>query len=94
MATARPTPGPRLTADAINRAIRTVFIALFADIFLKVWPLIDDALSGTDPVDWKKLWEVAARLAIQALGAFILRRVLDPSGIPTPLPPDPLPKPN
>lgn len=76
-----------LTTDAKNRAFRAFLVALTAAIFVDVWPLVSDALSSS-AVEWFELGKAGIRVGIQSAGAFILRRILDPSGVPTPLPPD------
>lgn len=89
MANKRPRRGPKLTADAINRGTRALLVALLIAVAVDVLPIINDALSGTDPIDVAALGKAALRVGLQAIVTFLMRRVLDPSPIPSLLPPDP-----
>ena len=83
----------RLTQDAGNRALRYALWSLVVGILLDVWPLVNDALGGSDPVDWGSLGKAALRIVLGSAVAFIARRWGDNSPIPTPLPPTPQPAP-
>lgn len=92
MANRRPKSGPKLTADAINRGTRAFLVALLIAVGVDVLPVVNDALSGTDPIDVAALGKAALRVGLQAVVTFLMRRVIDPSPIPSLLPPDPSPR--
>lgn len=77
----------RLTADALNRGVRSIIQAFIVEVGAVVLPELIRLLS-----DEKTQWDVnvvhsLARIAALAAAAFIMRRFIDPSPIPTPLPP-------
>lgn len=81
---------PVLTNDARNRALRTFIQGLAADVIaavvLLVLPVFSNA-TGWQDIDWKVLGFLLAKtVAVTAL-SFVMRQYLDPSGLPTPLPP-------
>ena len=79
-----------LAADARNRAARTLLINLTTDVAVAAALVIVTAFStanGWTDLEWALLGFTLAKTAIVTAGAFILRRFLDPSRIPTPLPP-------
>lgn len=82
--------GARLSADAKNRAWRSLLIGLVIDlsvaISLGLVAAFDNA-NGWGDLQWGLVTFAVGKSLVQALGSFILRRVLDPSSIPTPLPP-------
>ena len=85
--------GALLTKDAGNRAWRTFLQALALEIGVQVVPALNAALQDEGHVynvDWL---QSLVRLAGMTALAFFMRKVLDPSGIPTPLPPSPQPQP-
>lgn len=84
----RPTPGPVLSADSTNRAIREFFNALIIEVLLAIWPIISNALDGTAPIELPALGLSVLRIGLLTAGQYVMRRHLDPSSIPTPLPPD------
>ena len=84
----RPSPGPVLSADSTNRAIREFFNALVIEVLLSVWPIISNALEGTAPIELPALGVSVLRVALLTAGQYLMRRHLDPSPFPTPLPPD------
>lgn len=90
--------GARLTADAKNRAWRSLLIGLTIDMGLAlVLGLVAafDQATGWGDLQWGLIGFAVAKSAVQALGSFFLRRVVDPSSIPSPLPPaDPGPPAN
>lgn len=93
--TSSPTTQARsaLTEDAGNRAIRALLVALVVAVFVDVWPVVSNALDGDGAIETAKLAQACLRVGLQAAGSFVLRRVLDPSRVPTPLPPRPQPEP-
>lgn len=84
-----------LEIDARNRALRTFLTGLTLDVAVAVATL---AVTLTAPgADWPGLTVVAAsltRTVVQAAASYVLRRYLDPSRLPTPLPPAPQPHPS
>lgn len=84
-----------LTQDARNRALRTFLQGLAIDLAVAVCAVI---LANVDKVTD----EVALRVFLVALGktvvttaaSYVMRRFIDSSSIPTPLPPAPIPEPN
>lgn len=86
----------RLTADAKNRGLRVALTGLAIDVAVAI-ALVMSAfvldLSSWSGVEWTVLSFTLAKSVVQAVAAFILRRFIDPSRIPTPLPPDPVPEP-
>lgn len=77
-------------ADAKNRGLRALLVNLAIDLLLAivlvVWTTFDNANSWGD-IEWAILGFSVCKSAVAAFGAFLLRAVLDPSRIPTPLPP-------
>lgn len=77
----------RLTADAANRAIRTVIQAVLVEVGYLVIPEINRMLQDEATIwDWNAVQSLIRVAAFGAL-SYIMRRYLDPSPIPTPLPP-------
>lgn len=79
-----------LKADARNRAVRTLlnglgFTALTA-IVLVIQPVLTDA-DGWSDFDLGTIGFAAFQAAGMAVLAYLMRSVLDPSAVPTPLPP-------
>jgi hypothetical protein len=79
-----------LTNDARNRAIRTFLqglgYAVLAAVVMVLLPVF------TNAKDWGDFdWSVIGFALVQAVGmavlSYFMRKVLDPSGLPTPLPP-------
>lgn len=89
--------GAALTKDAVNRAARTAYVQLVIDVGVAVALLLGTYFvnkSNWDEIDWKILGFSLLKTVISTIGSFLLRRFVDPSGIPTPLPPAPVPAPN
>ena len=83
-------PTAALKADAKNRALRTLLVNLATDTGVALVLVLVNAFSdanGWGDFDWNILLFTLAKTAIVTAGSFILRRFLDPSGLPTPLPP-------
>lgn len=86
-----PTNTTLLAADARNRGIRSFLTGLAIDIAVGVTLVLVAAVStatGWGDLQWAILGFSLAKSVVQAGGAFVLRRFLDPSRLPTPLPPD------
>lgn len=86
--------GPRLRQDAGNRAYRTFLQGLGIDILVAVSILAYNLSSSPDDeLSWLLIGASLARTVVQSAAAYIMRAFLDPSRIPTPLPPTPQPRP-
>lgn len=76
--------------DARNRAVRTFLQGLVADVIaavvLLVLPVFSNA-TGCQDVDWKVLGFLLAKTVTVTALSFLMRQYLDPSRLPTPLPP-------
>lgn len=84
-----------LTADASNRAVRTFVVGLAVDVAVGLAAAI---LAGINAVSDKAsliaFGLLLAKTFVTSICSFVLRRFLDGSGIPTPLPPAPAVQPN
>lgn len=89
----RQTKAQRLARDARNRALRTFLQGLGIDILVAVSMLVYDALNDDQP-NYRLLLATAAKTVLQTIAAYLMRLKLDPSRVPTPLPPDPPGEPN
>lgn len=78
-----------LRADARNRALRTFLQGLGIDLLVAVALVVHQVATDPSPVVWTLLGASLARTAAQTAASYIMRRFLDPSRVPTPLPPDP-----
>lgn len=80
----------RLTADATNRSVRTflqgIGYVVLAAIVMVLFPVFSGAHSWGD-FHWSLLGFSLVQAGGTAVLAYIMRVVLDPSKIPTPLPP-------
>lgn len=85
-----------LKRDASNRGVRTFLQGLGIDIAVGVALVISTYLIGANSwgdMEWAILSFSLAKSAVQAVAAYVMRLWLDPSRIPTPLPPQPVPEP-
>lgn len=88
---------PDLTADAKNRAVRSFIQGLGIDLAtaiaaaLLLW-LPDADLSSRDA--WIVLGTGLVRTVLGTVASYVMRRFVDGSAVPTPLPPAPVPEPN
>lgn len=81
-----------LARDAKNRSIRTILQNLAFDILLAVTMLllpIFTTANGWGDFEWKVMAFSVFRTVTLTIFAYVNRRLLDPSPIPTVLPPDP-----
>lgn len=78
-----------LARDARNRALRSFLQGLGIDLLVAVAVVVQGVASSSDPIHWRIVAASLARSVAQAAAAFVMRRFLDRSRIPTPLPPDP-----
>lgn len=79
-----------LAADARNRAWRTALQQLTIDIVVAVVlllaPLVQDA-NKLDDFEWKVIAFSVGKTVVAVIFSYVMRRFIDPSRIPTPLPP-------
>lgn len=79
-----------LRVDAANRAFRTLYQQLVVDVVLAVVlvlaPIVNKA-DGFGDFEWKAMAFLVVKTILSTLFAYLMRRFLDPSGVPTPLPP-------
>lgn len=86
----------QLKRDATNRGFRAFLTGLGIDVGVGIALVLTTFFGGANAwgdVEWSILGFSLFKSCAQAVGAFVLRRWLDPSKIPTPLPPDPVPEP-
>lgn len=79
-----------LVADAQNRAWRTLLQGLAIDVAVGVALAVTAFLATANDwgdMEWALLGFSVAKSAAQAIAAYVMRRWLDPSRFPTPLPP-------
>lgn len=85
-----PTNLAYLTADATNRSVRTFLTGLAIDVAVGVALVLGTYFVNKNTwgdVEWLLLSFSLFKSFVQAAAAFILRRFLDASRFPTPLPP-------
>jgi hypothetical protein len=86
-----------LNTDARNRAVRTFLVGITTDVGVAVALVLYNAFTkanGWGDFDWSVLGFLLSKTAITTGGSYVLRRFLDGSSLPTPLPPAPVPEPN
>lgn len=80
----------QLRRDARNRALRTFLQGLGLDVLVAVAMVIATVTTSADAWQgWAVVGVSLARSVAQAAASYVMRRFLDPSRVPTPLPPDP-----
>jgi hypothetical protein len=82
-----------LATDASNRALRSLLQGLAIDVAVGVALALTAYFATRNnwgDMEWALLGFSVAKSAVQAVCAYIMRRWLDPSRIPTPLPPAPV----
>lgn len=87
---------PALKGDATNRGVRSFLTGLAIDVAVAVVLVMMVTFTennGWSTIEWVVVSFSLAKSVVQAVGAYVLRRWLDPSRLPTPLPPDPQPEP-
>lgn len=93
--TMQPILGKALAADASNRALRTFLQGLAVDLAVAVAALV---LANVDTITNREgltLFLIAlAKTVVTSVASYVMRRFVDKSSIPTPLPPAPVPEPN
>lgn len=78
-----------LERDANNRAARTFLQGLAIDITVAAAIATYTIVSDPSPIVWGVVGASLARSCVQAAAAYVMRRWVDRSRFPTPLPPDP-----
>lgn len=78
-----------LERDARNRALRTFLQGLGIDVLVAIAIVTQGVASSNDPILWPVVGASLARSVAQAVASYVMRRFLDRSRIPTPLPPNP-----
>lgn len=79
-----------LTADAKNRMLRSVMQGLTIDVVVAVVLAVGSAFAtsnGWSDFQWALLSYSVVKSVVQAVVAFVMRRFIDTSKVPTPLPP-------
>lgn len=79
-----------VNSDAVNRAWRSVMQGLAIDVMVGIVLAVGVAFASAG--DWGDMqWIIlsfsVAKSAVQAVVAYVMRRFIDQSAIPTPLPP-------
>lgn len=79
-----------LANDARNRALRTFLVGIATDVgvalALVLYTVLGDA-NGWSDLDWTVLAFTVTKTIVTSAAAYVMRRFLDPSNFPTPLPP-------
>jgi hypothetical protein len=85
-----------LNVDARNRALRSFVQGLTIDVVVAIAAALLVWLPGAD-LSSKDAWIVIgitlAKTILQTAASYVMRRFVDASAIPTPLPPTPQPEP-
>jgi hypothetical protein len=91
----QPILGKALTADAKNRALRTFLQGLAIDLAVAVAALILANVDSITDRDGLVLFGIAlGKTVVTTAASYVMRRYVDKSSLPTPLPPAPVPEPN
>lgn len=80
----------RLHTDARNRALRSLLQGLAIDVLVAVVLVVSTQFgdaNGWGDLQWSLLSFTLAKTVVQSIASFTMRRFLDASSIPTPLPP-------
>ena len=81
-----------LAADARNRALRSFLQGLAVDLGVAVITVLvtvfGDA-NGWGDLQWGIIGFTLAKTCVQSIASYVMRRFVDGSGLPTPLPPEP-----
>jgi hypothetical protein len=91
-----PGARPSLATDASNRALRTFLQALAVDVLLALALVLYNVFQQANSwgsFDWNVLGFLLVKTFVVSAASYFMRRVLDPSSFPTPLPPAPVPAP-
>jgi hypothetical protein len=82
-----------LAADARNRSWRTFLNGITVDVAIALLLVLTQSVGsaqGWDDFEWGVLAFTFAKTAVMTAGSYVLRRYLDASRFPTPLPPAPV----
>lgn len=82
-----------LSTDARNRSFRTFLNGLTVDVGVALALVLLTATSGANSwsdLEWSLLGFTLAKTGVMTAGSYVLRRYLDASPFPTPLPPAPV----
>lgn len=83
-------PGGALNKDAVNRALRTLYQNVGIDVLVAVvallLPIVTSA-RGFDDFQWSLIVFSICKTALLTVFAYVMRRYLDRSPLPTPEPP-------
>lgn len=85
-----------LRTDATNRGWRSFLQGLGIDVVVAVALVLSTfwvGVNGWGDIQWAILSFSVVKSIVQAIAAYVMRLWLDPSRIPTPLPPDPVAEP-
>lgn len=85
-----------LEADARNRGWRTLLQGVALDVLVGVALAVSTYFATANDwgdLEWAVLGFSVGKSAVQAGTAYVMRKWLDPSSFPTPLPPAPTPPP-
>jgi hypothetical protein len=85
-----------LSIDAANRAKRSFIQGLFIDVLVAIAAALLVWLPGADLSSadaWKIIGLTLAKTVLQSAASYVMRRFVDGSAVPTPLPPAPVPPP-
>ena len=87
-----------LAADARNRALRTFLQGLGIDVAVAVATVLYTWLNSDADLSSREAWVgvgiLLGKTALTTAASYVMRRFLDSSSVPTPLPPAPVPEPN
>lgn len=81
--------GAALRRDARNRALRVFLAGLAIDLAVAVSLVVLEVTKAAELPEWRVIAASLFRTLAQTAAAYVLRRFVDPSRVPTPLPPDP-----
>ena len=82
-----------LKEDATNRAWRVFLQGLGIDLLVAVSMLVYAVSTDPNPIVWAAMGASLLRTVAQTAASYVMRRFLDGSKFPTPLPPAPVPPP-
>jgi len=82
-----------LSRDALNRAARTLWQNVGVDVAVAVVTLLLPLVTGAESwseLDWQWIGFSVTKTVVLVVFAFVMRRFIDQSKVPTPLPPEPV----
>lgn len=81
-----------LRVDAGNRALRTFLVGMATDVGVAVATFVASVLvtkNGWGDLQWAVISFSFVKTILMSIASYVLRRFVDSSGFPTPLPPAP-----